>query len=239
MKKRLLVIFTLGAVGGVLALIVNPVNSTSLKLAFLGCCFLAWLGFLLNGWRWKWVKIASLAVPFLLAIPFLLPARRIDVDELREDFVGRMLAYEGTRYYWGGENWKGIDCSGLPRRAFREALFIYGARHLDGGALRAAAGNWWFDAGARALAAGYRGGTVPLNRGGEISEMSYDGLLPGDLAITEGGAHMLAYAGDGHWIQADPGLGIVALQHGKEDPNGWFDVPVNIFRWRLLSKEGE
>ena len=236
MTRRLLVILTLGAVGGVFALVLNPVNSTLLKLAFLGSCFLAWSGLLLIVWRWKPVRIALLVLPCLLAVPFCLPARAIEVDELREDFVDRMLDYEGARYYWGGENRKGIDCSGLPRRAYREALFWYGIRHLDGGALRTAVANWWFDASARAMAAEYRGDTVPLDLGGTISEMSYDGLLPGDLAITEGGAHMLAYVGGGRWIQADPGLGIVALEHGKNDPNGWFDVPVNLFRWADLAE---
>ncbi len=239
MTRRLLVIFTVGAIGGIFALILNPVNSTLLKVAFHVCCFLAWLGVLLVAWRWRPVRIAVLAVPVVLLIPFCLPTREIKTAKLREDFVVRMLEYEGTRYYWGGENWKGIDCSGLPRRAYREALFRYGIRHLDGGALRKSVLNWWFDASARAMAAEYRGETVALNRGGQISNMSYDELIPGDLAITEGGAHMLAYVGDGQWIQADPGLGTVALQHGKNDSNGWFDVPVNLFRWTVLSEPDE
>lgn len=239
MTRRLLIIFTLGAIGGVFALILNPVNSTILKLAFLGCCFSAWLGVLLIVWRWRGLRIALFSVPVLLAIALCLPARGIETEKLREDFVERMLGYEGTRYYWGGENGKGIDCSGLPRRACREALFQYGTKNFDGGALRKSVANWWFDASARAMAAEYRGETTALNLSGMISQMSYDELIPGDLAITEGGAHMMAYAGDGRWIQADPGLCIVALQHGKDDANGWFDVPVNFFRWTLLSDSGE
>ena len=237
MSRRILIILTLGAIGGIIALQLNPVNSTLLNLAFLGCCMAAWSGLLMFGWRWKAVRISLFAVPLLFAILFCLPAREIDRRELRDDYLSRLMKFEGTRYYWGGENGRGIDCSGLPRRALRDALFSYGIRHANGGAMRSAIENWWFDASAKAVSEGYRAYALPLEIEGIISEMDFGDLLHGDMAITDGGAHMLAYAGEGRWIQADPGLGSVAFQHGKNDPNSWFSVPVGVYRWSVFAEE--
>ena len=101
-------------------------------------------------------------------------------------------------------------------------------------ALRAWAEQWWFDASAKALGEGYRDYTELVGVEGKIREMNYEGLMPGDLAVTNGGAHILAYAGDGKWIQADPGIGSVATLDGRKDKNGWFTVPVTTHRWSLL-----
>lgn len=108
MKQRLIVIFTLGAIGAICALVLNPVNSMALKLAFLGSCFLAWAGSLVIVWQWRPVRVCLFALPIVLTIPFLLPTRELDTDELRKDFVHRMVNYEGTRYYWGGRNPAGL-----------------------------------------------------------------------------------------------------------------------------------
>ncbi|QQL46237.1 NlpC/P60 family protein [Sulfuriroseicoccus oceanibius] len=174
-------------------------------------------------------------LPLIFAVPFLLPGRPIDAEELRDDYVARMSGFEGTSYHWGGETERGIDCSGLPRRALRDALLVYGVRHANGRALRLWLEHWWFDASARALSEGYRDYTVPLGAGGKIRDMSYDGLLPGDLAVTTDGVHVLAYLGEERWIQADPGIGEVAVLHGRNDCNIWFSRPVTMHRWRLLS----
>lgn len=64
--------------------------------------------------------------------------------------------------------------------------------------------------------------------------MDYAPIEPGDLAITATGIHALVYAGEGKWIQADPGLGIVTTLEGRTVENPWFRVPVTIHRWLIF-----
>ncbi len=231
-----MLIGALGALAGVFVFALHPLSITILKLAFLGCLAATWAGTVVLVWKKKPIRIALLLVPVLLVVPFLLPGGEIDAGELRDDYVRRMTGFEGTEYYWGGENARGIDCSGLPRRALRDALLVYGIRHASGPALRAYLEQWWFDASAKALGEGYRGYTHPVGVGGTIREMDYGDLAPGDLAVTTNGVHVLAYVGGGKWIQADPGIGAVATLDGRTDDNGWFRVPVTVRRWKLLAR---
>jgi cell wall-associated NlpC family hydrolase len=53
---------------------------------------------------------------------------------------------------WGGEGGMGIDCSGLPRRAYRDAMLSQGLQTLNGSLTRAWLDQWWHDAGARFMA---------------------------------------------------------------------------------------
>lgn len=236
MWRRLLLICTVGALAGIFVIPLNPVNSKILKLAFLGCLVGSWLGITMLTWNRKPLRVVALILPWLAAFPFLLPSGKIDEAELRESYVRRMAEFEGTKYFWGGESRRGIDCSGLPRRAFRDALLVYGVQHLNGRAFRTYLEQWWFDTSAKALGAGYRNFTVPIGTTGTIREMDYTGLVPGDLAVTTSGVHILAYAGNGKWIQADPSIGAVATLDGRTAANGWFRVPVTTHRWQLLAQ---
>jgi len=237
MQGRLLHICTLGALTGSLIIPLIPVHSTILKVAFLVCLSGLWLGLLTLTWNRKPIRVALIALPLLVASLFLLPGRNIDSDALRRDYVQRMAQYEGTKYVWGGENSFGIDCSGLPRRALRDALLSYGIRHLNGRALRSYLEHWRFDASARALGQGYRNYTRALKYKGTIQEMDNEGLMPGDLVVTKNGVHILAYVGDGKWIQADPGIGAVATLDGRKDDNIWFSSPITTHRWQILIKD--
>ncbi|MCX6868128.1 MAG: NlpC/P60 family protein [Verrucomicrobia bacterium] len=214
----------------------NPVNSMILRLAFLGCFVGAWIGYTTLSWKRKPLRVAALILPLLAAIPFILTGGKIDANELRQDYVRRMAEFEGTKYFWGGESSRGIDCSGLPRRALRDALLAYGARHFNGRAFRGYVEQWWFDASAKALGEGYRNYTSPVGITGTIHEMDYRDLAPGDLAVTTSGVHVLAYAGDGRWIQADPGIRAVVTLDGRTGDNGWFLTPVTTHRWQLLAQ---
>jgi len=232
--RRLVLIGSLGALIGIFVIPLNPVSSTILKLAFLGSIVGAWLGVTILSWRRNMLRWIVLIVPFLALIPWILPGREIDANELRNDYVQRMIEFKGTTYYWGGESARGIDCSGLPRRALRDSLFAYGVRHANGRAFRIYAEQWWFDASAKALGEGYRNYTNPVGIEGTIQEMSYKDLLPGDLAVSTNGLHVLAYLGNDRWIQASPGIGSVVILHGRKDQNGWFCAPVTTHRWQIL-----
>lgn len=236
MWRRLIQILTLGAIAGIFVIPLNPANSKILNLAFLGCIVGAWTGFTILGRKHKPLRIVTLILPFIAVIPFILPSGVIAPEELRQDYVRRMSEFEGTKYFWGGESSRGIDCSGLPRRAFRDALLAYGIKHFNGRAFRAYIEQWWFDASAKALGEGYRSYTIPVGTNGTIQKMDYTSLAPGDLAVTTSGIHVLAYAGEGQWIQADPGIGAVATLNGRTDDNDWFGAPVTTHRWQLLAQ---
>ena len=117
MWKRLILILTLGCLAGIFVIPLNPVNSKLLKVALLGCFVGTWIGFTILVWNRKPLRMIAMLLPLVAVIPFILPGREIDPDELRQDYVRRMKGFEGTKYHWGGESSRGIDCSGLPRRA--------------------------------------------------------------------------------------------------------------------------
>ena len=234
MWRRLLLLCALGASAVFVLISIGPSVGKFLKSALLLAILLLWVRLAMLVWSRKPLRILVLVLPLTLAIPVLLPGRAMDPSELRREYVARLFEFEGTRYIWGGEGTRGIDCSGLPRRAFRDALLAYGFQHGNGTAIRSFLEQWWFDTSAKALGEGYRDFTIPVGSGGTIREMDYTPLLPGDLAVTTNGLHVIVYAGDGRWIQADPGIGAVATLRGREDENGWFLSPVTIHRWNLL-----
>jgi len=177
------------------------------------------------------ITLSFIIAPIIFSI---LPSRSIDGESLRKSYVDSLCSYEGTPYYWGGENHFGIDCSGLVRRAMIDALVKQGILTLDGGSLRNAAGMWWNDTSARALRDGLRGQTTNLVNTSSINALDHSILLPGDMAVTENGVHVLAYLGQNVWIEADPGIGRVVKVTVPSEDNGWFKMPVRIMRWKWL-----
>jgi len=179
-----------------------------------------------------------LLVPLLGIVPFLLPGKPVDADALRNDYVQRMRGYLGTRYVWGGETSLGIDCSGLPRRALRDALWAEGLHHLNGTAFRMWLEQWWFDSSARAMGRGYRGRTKSLGVTGPLWSLVSQNLQPGDLAIRGDGVHVVAYLGDHQWIEADPGRGKVRSWIPVAADGPWYE-PMTLHRWVLLEPRSE
>ena len=61
-------------------------------------------------------------------------------------------------------------------------------------------------------------------------------LRPGDIAVTEGGEHTLAYIGNHAWIEADPSalVGDKVVIVIVPTHNAWFDIPMRLLRWRQL-----
>ncbi len=210
-----------------------PVHARSVKAALVIGAILLWWGIwrLLSGKRV--LRIGWLALPLLGCIPFLLPGRPLDAAALREDYVKRLKGFDGTTYVWGGESSRGIDCSGLPRRALRDALWDQGCRTLNGRAFRAWLGEWCFDSSALAMRNEYRGRTRSLNASGPLWDLYKNAPLPGDLAVREDGRHVIAYLGNREWIEADPSLAKVHCWISVPKDGGWYDG-LSLYRWTLL-----
>lgn len=184
-------------------------------------------------WRVKPVRFAGLGIAAVIALFLVGPSRHRDATRLRARYVAALASYEGTTYRWGGENWLGIDCSGLVRRGLVDASLSEGLRKLDPGLVRASLELRWHDASARALKGGHRDATRPLFEANSIRAITDERLQAGDFAVTSDGVHTLAYLGGDVWIAADPGVGRV-IKLRPADDNPWLDVPVVVMRWRML-----
>jgi len=219
---------------GIVALTLWPYHDGALRYGLplsIGCL---WVSALISFWPRRAWRVGWLMLPILASILFLLPGKPFDQPELRTHYLESMRGFEGTRYLWGGEGRMGIDCSGLPRRALREALLEDGWSHGNGSAFREWARQWWFDTSAKAMGEGHRGFTRPIGIEGKLRELDFNRIEPGDLAVTRSGVHVMIYLGDGTWIQADPKPGKVVISQPVSDPSVWFDMEVSIHRWTVL-----
>ena len=211
-----------------------PVSDDTTRTIGLILVPLIWVSLVVLVWKNRLVHIALLAVTVAIGFFMILPARtQRDVAVLRSDYVAGLRRYSGVRYYWGGESPKGIDCSGLIRRGMIDALFLHGIQSADPGLVRYSIWIWWHDCTAadfgsdRSLTA--RCFTVP-----SINLLDHSRVLPGDLAVTTSGAHIMAYLGSNAWIEADPDVGRVITEQAASTRNRWFLTPMNIVRWNIL-----
>jgi hypothetical protein len=81
----------------------------------------------------------------------------------------------------------------------------------------------------------YRGRTIQYLRSSSINQLDHARILPGDFAVTQNGAHCLAYLGDGNWIQADPNPHKVTISKVPVEDSGWFRHPIYIMQWAELN----
>jgi hypothetical protein len=165
------------------------------------------------------------------------PGRSYDRAALQRAYLSSLRSFTGVKYVWGGENSLGIDCSGLVREGMILATLRQGLVTLNPRLLRAGGYIWWHDCTAAQLGEGYRGRTRVLEETPSLNELDYAHVEPGDIAVTDGGAHTLAYLGDRTWIEADPNdlTGDKVIQVAvPESRNAWLSVPMRILRWRLL-----
>jgi hypothetical protein len=212
-----------------------PQGYRCLRAAFLVCLLGLWLGgaFLLRRHR-----AFAAAVLGLGLIPFLflsLPGKTPNAERLRDLYVDSLRHYEGSPYVWGGENRLGIDCSGLVRKGLIDAHVRLGLATFNPQPIRTAFTLWWHDCSARALGDGYRDLTRPLFDSASINAVGNSLIAPGDIAVTTGGAHVLAYLGDRTWIEADPHpMKVITVTTPSRNP--WFNMPVHVLRWSALTE---
>ena len=108
--------FCLGAL--LIALLVYPIRSGGVRLLIVcsASAFLIGLSMWIRNRRVRWGFLGILLLTGL-AIAFL-PGKSVDQTRLRAEYVGALRRYEGDRYVWGGENGRGVDCSGIVRAAW-------------------------------------------------------------------------------------------------------------------------
>jgi hypothetical protein len=62
----------------------------------------------------------------------------------------------------------------------------------------------WNDTTASELGKGYDRGTIHVMTCSSLNHLDSTSLLPGDMAVTTSGIHVMAYLGRNKWIGADP-----------------------------------
>jgi hypothetical protein len=212
-----------------------PINSLLIRVGLLASLLGVWAGCFLFGRRNKIFCAALLLLTFLIVGFLICPGKDYDRKQLRDAYVRALRSYEGTRYIWGGEDMLGIDCSGLVRAGLIKATFKEGLLTFNPRLTRFALSLWWHDASAEALGQEYRQQTRRLFATSSINELDQNKAVPGDIAVTTSGIHVLAYLGDSKWIEADPNLGKVVIVQVPARTNLWFQEHVNVLRWSELN----
>ncbi len=196
-------------------------------------CCLAWTGLVALAFKHRILRVVLIVAPALSALLLITSNSRIpDSDALRRRFVERLTDYDGVRYVYGGENHRGVDCSGLVRAAMVRALIDRGFASRDSGMLRSAFTLWWRDTNAIQLGKGANGLTLPLGDGSPLPMRAAQDLRPGDLAVTTSGSHVLAYLGHQRWIEADPD--VARVQIVDLNTSHIADQEVSLVTWRWL-----
>ncbi len=216
---------------------IQPVNARMIRLfivlstpvVLIGACALLWKHRLM---RW----ITFIVLPFM-ALILILPSRGFDANSLREGYCRRLRTYENVPYVWGGENHKGIDCSGLVRQALFEANLRRGIITATPSMLQSAFRLWWTDFPAKALIDRERNLAKVLFEAESVNSAGAELLEAGDLAVTKDGVHVMVYLGGSEWIAADPGVGRVIRVTAPVVDNIWFEKPVILVRWNALDSE--
>ena len=218
------------------ALMLFPIRTGATRLGLLLLVGGIWLGALRLAWPHKPLRFFGLALTVMAGAFFFLPGRAPDPEALRQADIQSLRGYEGTKYVWGGETHRGIDCSGLVRCGLIGADLRLGLRTLNPRLLRTGLSLWWHDGSASDFGQGYGGRMRPLFSARNLNRLDDTRLRPGDIAVTEGGEHTLAYIGDHAWIEADPSalVGNRVVSVTVPTHNAWFDLPMRLLRWRQL-----
>ena len=228
-------ILWLVALGGLVWLALQPDNNRVVRVAELSLALGVWLGLIPLVWRWRALRWGLIAITIVAGGFLAWPARgNVAAAVLREDYLVALRRYEGVKYVWGGENARGIDCSGLIRRGLIDAMFWRGIRSAEPALVRKAIALWWNDCSASALGEEHAGLTARVLQTSSLNALDHALLLPGDLAVTASGIHILAYLGDRRWIEADPAMHQVVILSAPQRESSWFQARMNIVRWSVL-----
>ena len=182
----------------------------------------------------KSIRAIWAATTLAIALLLLGPGRPANTEQLRQGYTSGLQQYIGARYIWGGENTRGVDCSGLVRVGLIDTDFRLGITTLNPALVREGASLWWHDCSAMALKQEYRHNTAYIMDVDSLNETDYAKLLAGDICVTENGEHTLAYIGNKEWIEADPA---VMRVHTITAPSKdiFFNRKMRILRWRQLN----
>lgn len=220
-----------------LCLFLYPINTLLIRIGLIASLFGVWAGCLFFGRSSKVFRSAFLSLALLITCFLICPGRTYDPKQLQTAYTKALRSYEGTKYVWGGENKLGMDCSGLVRAGLIKADFQQGLLTFNPRLTRFALSLWWHDSSAEALGREYRQQTKRLFTAMTINGLDQNKVLPGDIAVTRSGVHVLACLGSGEWIEADPSVKKVIVVNVPVAKNPWFDEPVHIMRWTELETE--
>jgi NlpC/P60 family len=222
------------ALFSLVVLLIQPISYAIMRLAIVLLIGAIWLGLLYLWWQRVAIRIVALTISIFFLLFAISPDRSVNIEALRSEYIHQLHTYIDTPYVWGGENRLGIDCSGLVREGLIQANLQQGIATLNPTLVRQGFAMWWFDLSALALRDGERGWTTRLFKSESINKIDLTKLLPGDLAATVDGQHILAYVGQNQWIEADPGYHKVIVVKVPDYDNLWFHVPVYTLRWQQL-----
>lgn len=182
--------------------------------------------------RWLLIVVYGGAILFLV-----LPSHRpVNRSTLRSDYCAALRSYLGCHYVWGGEGYLGVDCSGLVQKGLVNALVARGLSTLNPVLVREGIWVYWHRTTAKVLGEGDLARTYTVTTCPSLNALDYSSLMPGDLAVTASGNHVMAYLGNQTWIAADPGAGKVTTFVIPEQKNGYFFTKMRIVRWKILSE---
>jgi hypothetical protein len=214
-----------------------PDISLRIRLITWATAALLLAGSIYFSWKSKILRTVLLGLCGAVILFLLWPSHRsADRSTLRTDYCAALKSYSGCRYVWGGEGYFGIDCSGFVRKGLEDSLASRGFLTLSPALVRESISLYWHDTTAKVIGEGYAGRTETVTTCRMLNTMDYASLLPGDLAVTSAGEHIMAYLGDKTWIAADPTEGKVTTFVIPEKKNAYFSTPMRIVRWKILSK---
>lgn len=172
-------LFWLTALGLFIAICLFPISNLITRAAGLTLGIVVWLGLFGLYWRHRVLRVTLFGITLLCGGVLALPARHPpDAATLRKDYLTALRRYDGVSYYWGGENFNGIDCSGLIRRGLIDALFLHGIYSLDPGPVRQAFYLWWHDTTAKTFGQQPNEFTVQILDTLSVNQLDHSKILP-------------------------------------------------------------